>query len=95
MPSSINLSLTDELRKFIDQNTGNGSLYATPSEFLRSLLREKKERQEAQELRSAIIEGYQDAIAGRTAPFSGDLKMDMDRFLSKGSPLKPASSSEA
>ncbi len=83
MSSSINLSLTDELRKFIDQNTGHGSLYATPSEFLRSLLREKKERLEARELRSAIIEGYQDAIAGRINAFSGDLKSDLDQFLSK------------
>jgi len=83
MSSSINLSLTDELRKFIDQNTGNGTLYATPSEFLRSLLREKKERLEARELRNAIIEGYQDAIAGRTNIFSGDLRSDLDRFLSK------------
>jgi len=94
MPSSINLSLTDELRKFIDQNTGNGSLYATPSEFLRSLIREKKERQEAHKLRSAIVEGYQDAIAGRMTTFSGDLKKDLDYFQSKGPPLKPASSSE-
>ena len=83
MSSSINLSLTDELRKFIDQNTGHGSLYATPSEFLRSLLREKKERLEARELRSAIIEGYQDAIAGRINTFSGDLKSDLDKFLSE------------
>ncbi len=83
MSSSINLSLTDELRKFIDQNTGNGSLYATPSEFLRSLLREKKERLEARELRNAIIEGYQDAIAGRVNSFSGDLMSDLDQFLSK------------
>ena len=83
MSSSINLSLTDELRKFIDQNTGNGSLYATPSEFLRSLLREKKERLEARELRNAIIEGYQDAIAGRVNSFSGDLRSDLDQFLSK------------
>jgi antitoxin ParD1/3/4 len=85
MSSSINLSLTDELRKFIDQNTGNGSLYATPSEFLRSLLREKKDRLEARELRNAILEGYQDAIGGRVTPFSGNLKADLDQFLSKNS----------
>lgn len=77
MSSSINLSLTDELRAFIDQNSGDGSLYATPSEFLRSLLREKKERMEAAALRSAIHQGYQDAIAGRITRFSGDLKADL------------------
>lgn len=80
MSGSINLSLTDELRKFIDRNTGDGSLYATPSEFIRSLLREKKERQEAAELRHSIIEGYQDAITGRVIRFSGDLRKDMQQF---------------
>ncbi len=33
MPSSLNLSLTDELREFVDQNCGDGTMYATPSEL--------------------------------------------------------------
>ncbi len=80
MSSSINLSLTDELREYLDSNTGDGSLYATPSEFLRSLLREKKEKQASAELRHAIISGYQDAISGRVHRFSGDLRKDMKAF---------------
>jgi antitoxin ParD1/3/4 len=74
MGSSINLSLTDELREFVDRNSGDGSLYATPSEFVRDILRRQKERQEAAAARDAILEGYQDAIAGRTHEFKGDLK---------------------
>ena len=79
MASSLNLSLTDELRAFVDQNSGDGTLYATPSEFVRDLLRRQKLREEAASARDAIIEGYQDAIAGRTVAFSGDLK----RLLAK------------
>lgn len=74
MAHSLNLSLTDELRAFIDQNSGDGTLYATPSEFVRDVLRRHKAQQEAAELRDAILEGYQDAIAGRTVEFDGDLK---------------------
>ena len=74
MPSSLNLSLTDELRAFVDENSGDGTMYATPSEFVRDLLRQQKSRQEAGAARAAIIEGYQDAIAGRTHEFKGDLK---------------------
>lgn len=74
MSSTLNLSLTDELRAFVDQNSGEGTLYATPSEFVRDLLRQKKERQEAAAIRNAIIEGYQDAIEGRTHEFKGDLR---------------------
>lgn len=74
MANSLNLSLTDELRAFIDQNCGEGTLYSTPSEYVRDLLRRQKAQQEAAEVRDAIIEGYQDAIAGRTVEFKGDLK---------------------
>ena len=74
MSSSINLSLTDELRAFVDANSGDGTLYATPSEFVRHLLRQQKVRQEAAAARDAILEGYEDAVAGRTVPFRGDLR---------------------
>ena len=84
MSSSLNLTLTDELRAFIDRNCGDGTLYATPTEFMRDVLREKKERIEAAELRAGILEGYQDATAGRTTPFSGNLKEDMARFKKRG-----------
>ena len=74
MSSTLNLSLTDELRAFVDQNSGDGTLYATPSEFVRDLLREKKQRLEAARIRDAIIEGYRDAIAVRTVEYQGDLR---------------------
>jgi len=74
MANSINLSLTDELRAFVDSNSGDGTLYATPSEFVRDLLRQQKQRQEAAAARDALLDGYQDAIAGRTHAYQGDLK---------------------
>ena len=83
MASFLNLSLTDELRAFVDQNSGDGTLFATPSEFVRDLLREKKSRQEASAARDSILEGYQDAIAGRTVTFKGDLKSLLKRQKSK------------
>lgn len=84
MSSSLNLTLTDELRAFIDRNCGDGTLYATPTEFMRDVLREKKQRLEAAEMRAGILEGYQDAIADRTTKFSGNLKEDMAQFKKHG-----------
>ena len=84
MSSSLNLTLTDELRAFVDRNCGDGTLYATPTEFMRDLLREKKWRLEAAELRAGLLEGYQDAIAGRATRFSGNLQDDMARFRKRG-----------
>lgn len=74
MPNSLNLSLSDELREFIDSNCGDGALYATPSEFVGDLLRQKKLQIEAAQARDAILAGYQDAIAGRVVAFEGDLR---------------------
>lgn len=73
MGSTLNLSLTDELRSFVDEQSGDGTLYATPSEFVRDILREKKERLEAAKIRDKILAGYEDMIAGRVIPYEGDL----------------------
>ena len=73
MSSTLNLSLTDELRAFIDDNCGNGTLFSTPSEFVRDVLREKKERLEAARCRDKILEGYQDFLEGRYLSFEGSL----------------------
>jgi len=78
MSSSINLSLTDELRSFVDSNCGDGGLYATPSEFMRELLREKKHRKEAAELRDGVLEGYRDLLEGRVVEFDGDLRVALN-----------------
>jgi antitoxin ParD1/3/4 len=79
MSTTLNLSLTDELRAFIDKNSGDGTLYATPSEFVRDVLREKKERLEAAQIRDSILDGYQDAIQGRTVPYRGNLRQLMKK----------------
>jgi len=73
MTSTINLSLTDELRAFIDANSGDGTLYSTPSEFMRDIIRERKAKLEAKNLRDGIIEGYQDLINKRHIVFAGSL----------------------
>lgn len=80
MARSINLSLTDELRAFLDANSGDGTLFSTPSEFVRALIREKKERQDAADLRRAVLEGYDDLIEGRVTTYTGDLEAMLDAF---------------
>jgi len=74
MSKSINLSLTDELRAFLDQCSGDGTLFSTPSEFVRAIIREKKERLDAAALRQAVLEGYDDIARGQTHEFTGDVR---------------------
>ena len=74
---SLNIALTDEMKKFVNSQSGNGTLYATPSEYVRDLIRHERDRLAAAELRAAIIEGYQDVLHGRVHEFSGDLMADI------------------
>ena len=39
MASSLNVSLTDELRRYVDSRASDTDLYSTPSEFIRDLIR--------------------------------------------------------
>lgn len=39
MAKSLNVSLTEELRRYVDTRTGDGDVFATPSEFIRDLIR--------------------------------------------------------
>ena len=52
MGSTLNLSLTDDLRAFVDGQSGDGTLYARPSEFVRDLIRNHKLQMEADRLRA-------------------------------------------
>jgi len=80
---TINIALTDEMKQFINSQSGNGTLYATPSEYVRDLIRHEYDRLEAAKLRAAILEGYQDVVHGRVHEFSGDLKKDMDSHIKR------------
>jgi antitoxin ParD1/3/4 len=62
MTSSLNLSLTDELREFVDSRTGDRGVYSTPSEYLRDLIRRDMEAQGAV---AHVLRGLDDIKHGR------------------------------
>lgn len=62
MASSMNLSLTDELRDFVSSGTGNRGVYATPSEYLRDLIRRDMESQASL---MHVVGGLDDLAHGR------------------------------
>ncbi len=86
MARSLKLSLTDELRAFLDENSGDGTLYSTPSEFVRSIIRDQKERQDAAALRATVLEGYSDISEGRTQEFEGNLRSMLEAHRAKRNP---------
>ena len=62
MTSSLNLSLTNELRKFVDSRTGDSGVYATPSEYIRDLIRHDME---AGMTLNHVLAGLDDIKQGR------------------------------
>jgi antitoxin ParD1/3/4 len=39
MPSSLHISLPDELHRFVQERTNGKDIYSTPSEYVRDLIR--------------------------------------------------------
>ncbi len=76
----MGLTLTDQLRAFVDKNSGDGTPYATPGEFICDLLRREMLRQETASVRDAISEGYQDAIASCTVAFRWPLGVETGKL---------------
>jgi len=71
MASSLNLSLTDELREFINSRTGDAGVYSTPSEYLRDLIRRDME---SQGIVNHVLDGLDDIKHSR---FSDNLILDI------------------
>ena len=40
MSTSLNVQLTDALRKYVDERASDKDVYATPSEYIRDLIRQ-------------------------------------------------------
>jgi antitoxin ParD1/3/4 len=68
LSSSLNVQLTDALRKYVDERASDNDIYATPSEYIRDLI-----RQDMQDRAVAlnILEGLDDFKQGRF--FSGSI----------------------
>lgn len=60
MASSLNLPLTDELRAFIDENCDDGTLDASPSDFVNDIPRQCKARLELTRRGMTDLEGIID-----------------------------------
>jgi len=62
MSSSLNISLTDELRSFVNMRASDHDVYATPSEYIRDLIRQDMENRRVV---SHVMHGLDDAKNGR------------------------------
>lgn len=82
MSKNLSVTLTDELRAYIERQAGDGTMYATPSEYIRDLIRKDREANEAEAFRQSVLKGYEDLGAGRFSKYEG-----MEKALIQGRQL--------
>jgi antitoxin ParD1/3/4 len=54
--SSINFSVPDDLREFVDERIASAG-FSTPSEYMRHLIREDRKRAAQEQLEARLLEG--------------------------------------
>lgn len=76
MGASLHVSLPDEMRRYVDGIANGTSLYATPSEYVRDLIRKDMEKMEVYQ---ALLQGLDEAERGEFVPdgFMDDLLEEM------------------
>ncbi len=62
MSNTLNIQLTSELRRYVDERAGDNDVYATPSEYVRDLIRKDR----AQRVVSGITQGLCEIRSGKS-----------------------------
>ncbi|MDQ7001075.1 MAG: hypothetical protein Q9N02_00105 [Ghiorsea sp.] len=62
MSSSLNVSLTDKLRRYVNTRANDADVYATPSEYIRDLIRQDMENRQVV---LHVMRGLDDVKQGR------------------------------
>ncbi len=66
MTSSLNIQLTTELRRYVDERASDDDVYSTPSEFIRDLIRKDREQRAV----NGIIQGIREINHGKAVKMS-------------------------
>jgi len=81
MASSLHVSLPDEMRKFVDHRSSVNDSYATPSEYVRALIRkDMEEREEASYVYKELLKSAHDIKAGHILT-SAEVESHMGSFI--------------
>lgn len=81
MPSSLHVSLPDDMRKYVDLRTNGKTTFTTPSEYVRALIRLDMEKEsERRYVFGELLKSAEDIKAGRTSS-AEDVKQRMGDFL--------------
>jgi antitoxin ParD1/3/4 len=75
--TSMNISLPESMKQFIDEEVSNGG-YGTTSEYFRELVREAKKRKEEEQLEKLLLQALE---SGPATPMT---KQDWEAIRNRG-----------
>lgn len=78
--ATMNISLTDPLKQFVDEEVREGG-YSSTSDYVRDLIRQRQRRKAEDLLRQLIAEGL---ASGPATPVTADTFERMRRELTEG-----------
>lgn len=82
MPSSLHVSLPDEMRAYVDLRANGKTCYSTPSEYVRDLIRRDMEvEQERQYVLAELLKSSEEIARGELIS-SHQLDAELDTNLS-------------
>ena len=90
MRSPLSVPLNDKLIEFVEQESGEGTQFPSPAEYVRDLIRREQEARDERDMREsrefceAVIEGYKDILEGRTIEFKGSIKDVIRQMKERG-----------
>jgi len=65
--TTLNISLPDSMRAFIDEQTNSGN-YSTASEYVRALVREDQKRRAQEHFEALLLEGLESGEREKLTP---------------------------
>ena len=82
MSDRVNARLSKPLAEHVSRMVGTDSMFETPSEYIRSLIRRDMESDSSQ-VYAKIIEGFENIDQGHFFESTGDWKKDKEIFKKK------------
>lgn len=82
MSDRVNARLSKPLAEHVSRMVGTDSLFETPSEYIRALIRRDMES-DASQVYAKVIEGFEDISEGRIFKSTGNWKKDKEVFKQK------------
>ncbi len=83
--TSLHVSLPEDLKEFVRQEVAEGG-YSTPSDFVRSLLRERRAKKLRQRIDAALLASLETPVEEVTPEYLAQLRREAGELIARKEP---------